>query len=342
MFNTLLVNGPGGDPCVYLEMKYRRRAFLFDLGDLHLLPPRNILKVEHICVSHTHMDHFIGFDHLIRICLGRDRHIALYGPPGFLAQVESRLQAYTWNLVEQYVNDFVLIATEVDPKGQMTTRRFPCRRAFRAEGEDEIRAFNGSLFEDSYFSLQGAFLDHKIPCLAFRAEEKRRINIRKEALQEMGLPAGPWINGLKDCLVNGCPPDFPVRIWWKNENGSPMERWAPLGTLVDRIVKITPGQKIAYVTDALYSEDNAGIIVHLARDADILFIEGSFLDGEAEQAARKYHLTARQAGALAREAGVKRMIPFHFSPKYRGWEDQLLEEAETAFRGNSGQRDALR
>ncbi|HAJ27342.1 MAG TPA: ribonuclease Z [Syntrophus sp. (in: bacteria)] len=341
MFNTVLVNGPGGDPCVYLEMKYRRRALLFDLGELHALPPRNILKVEHICVSHTHMDHFIGFDHLIRICLGRDRHIALYGPPGFLEQVESRLRAYTWNLVEQYVNDFVIIATEADPKGQMKTRRFSCRRAFRAEGEDEIGAFDGLLFEDRYFSLQGAFLDHKIPCLAFRAEEKRRINIRKDALQELGLPAGPWLNGLKDCIVNDCPPDFPVRIWWKNEKGLPMERWAPLGTLADRIVKITPGQKIAYVTDALYSEDNAGIIVNLARDADILFIEGSFLDVEAEQAARKYHLTARQAGALAREAGVKRMIPFHFSPKYCGFEDQLIDEAETAFRGNSTQREAL-
>ncbi len=341
MFNTVLVNGPGGDPCVYLEMKYRRRALLFDLGNLHALPPRNILKVEHICVSHTHMDHFIGFDHLVRICLGRDRHIALYGPPGFLEQVESRLHAYTWNLVEQYVNDFVLIATEVDPKGQMTTRRFSCRRAFRAEGEDEIRPFDGLLFEDSYFSLRGAFLDHKIPCLAFRAEEKRRINIRKDALQELGLPAGPWLSGLKDCIVNDCPPDSPVRIWWKNEKGLPMERWAPLGTLADRIVKITKGQKIAYVTDALYSEDNAGMIVNLARAADILFIEGSFLDVEAEQAAKKYHLTARQAGALAGEAGVKRMIPFHFSPKYRGWEDHLIEEAETAFRGNSGQREAL-
>jgi ribonuclease Z len=287
------------------------------------------------------MDHFIGFDHLVRICLGRDRHVALYGPPGFLAQVESRLRAYTWNLVEQYVNDFVLIATEVDPNGRMTTRRFSCRRAFRAEGEDEVRAFDGSLFEDRYFSLQAAFLDHKIPCLAFRVEEKRRINIRGDALQELGLPTGPWLNGLKDCIVNDCTPDFPVRIWWKNEAGLSMERWASLGTLADRIVKITPGQKIAYVTDALYSEDNVGIIVNLTRDADILFIEGSFRDVEADQAARKYHLTARQAGALAREAGVKRMIPFHFSPKYRGSEDLLIEEAEAAFSGHSDQCDAL-
>ncbi len=341
MFNTVLVNGPGGDPCVYLEMKYRRRALLFDLGDLQLLPSRNILKVEHICVSHTHMDHFIGFDQLVRICLGRNRQIALYGPPGFLDQVGSRLRAYTWNLVEQYVNEFNIIATEFDPRGQMTTRRFSCRRGFRVEDEDERGIFDGSLFADRYFSLQAAFLDHRIPCLAFRAEEKRRINIRKDALGEEGLPVGPWLNGLKDCLVNDCPPDYPVRIWWKNAAGSLLERWAPLGALADRIVKVTPGQKIAYVTDALYSADNAAIIVDLARDADILYIEGSFLDAEADLAAGKYHLTARQAGALAREAGVKRMILFHFSPKYRGREDQLIAEANAAFNGHSDQREAL-
>jgi ribonuclease Z len=279
------------------------------------------------------MDHFIGFDHLVRICLGRNRQISLYGPPGFLAHVESRLHAYTWNLVEQYMNDFNLIATEIDPRGQMKTRRFSCRRAFRAEGEDETRTFDGLLFEDRYFSLQGAFLDHRIPCLAFRAEEKRRINIRKDALRELGLPTGPWLAGLKDCLVNDCPRDYPVRIWWKNEAGLPMERWASLGPLTDRIVKITPGQKIAYVTDAIYNKYNAGIIVDLARNADILFIETSFLDVEADQAAGKYHLTARQAGIMAREAGVKRLIPFHFSPKYRGMEGQLIAEAEAAFRG---------
>ena len=71
MFSAALINPPGGDPGVYLEMKYRRRALLFDLGEINALPPRNILKIEHVCVSHTHMDHFIGFDHLVRVCPGR-------------------------------------------------------------------------------------------------------------------------------------------------------------------------------------------------------------------------------------------------------------------------------
>ena len=341
MFSAALINPPGGDPGVYLEMKYRRRALLFDLGEINALPPRNILKIEHVCVSHTHMDHFIGFDHLVRVCLGRNRRISLYGPPGFLRQVERRLQAYNWNLVEEYVNDFEIIATEVDPEGWLRRRRFSCRRAFRGEEEEERRPFDGILAVDRYFTLQGAFLDHRIPCLAFRIDEKRRINIRKDALQELGLPTGAWLNELKDCLVDERPPDYPVRIRWK-EGGIFRERRVPLGEIAGKIVRITPGQRIAYVTDAVYSAANVRTILSLARDVDLLFIEGPFLHEDARQAARKYHLTARQAGLLAGEAGAKRLVIFHLSPKYRGREADLHTEAAAAFRENATRsKDAL-
>jgi len=70
MFNARLVNDPFGDPALYLDLRYRREALLFDLGDIQELAPRMILKIDHIFVTHTHMDHFIGFDHLLRICLG--------------------------------------------------------------------------------------------------------------------------------------------------------------------------------------------------------------------------------------------------------------------------------
>ena len=65
----------------------------------------------------------------------------------------------------------------------------------------------------------------------------------------------------------------------------------------------------------------------------MLFIETPFLDEDAETAAKKYHLTARQAGLLAREAQVKRVIPFHFSPKYKPTPLALTEETMAAFTG---------
>ena len=108
----------------------------------------------------------------------------------------------------------------------------------------------------------------------------------------------------------------------------------PLGDLRKTIVLIVPGQKITYVTDTVYNAENAEKIVELARGADYLFIEAPFLHEEAERAALKYHLTAAQAGALARGSGAVRVIPFHFSPKYTGMEERLERELEGAFAGN--------
>lgn len=39
LLHPFLVNEPFGDPAVYVEMKFARRGLLFDLGDLHALPP---------------------------------------------------------------------------------------------------------------------------------------------------------------------------------------------------------------------------------------------------------------------------------------------------------------
>ena len=73
-----------------------------------------------------------------------------------------------------------------------------------------------------------------------------------------------------------------------------------------------------------------------ARDAEILFIEARFLERDRERAAARRHLTARQAGVLARGAGVKRVVPFHFSPRHAHEEMALRGEVEAAFAGAEG------
>jgi len=330
MFSARLVNDPFGDPALYLDLRYRREALLFDLGDIQGLPPRMILKIDHIFVTHTHMDHFIGFDHLLRVCLGREKHLALFGPPGFIGNVEGKLRAYTWNLVENYTNDFRLIATEIHPD-RTETAVFSCRQAFRPGMERREAPFDGTILEREAYRVKAIFLDHRVPCLAFRLEEKRRVNVMKSALEEMGLPGGEWINSLKDSIYRNDPDDRSFRAWWKGEDRKIVERVLPLGELKEKIVKMTPGQKMVYISDVIYSPANAERIVELARGADVLYIEACFLEEDRQRAADKYHLTALQAGRLARLAGVKRFVLFHHSPKYRGMEERLEGEAMRAF-----------
>jgi ribonuclease Z len=333
LFHPSLINGPFDDPGIQIDFLFDRRAVLFDMGEMSHLPPRKLLKVSHIFISHTHVDHFIGFDHLVRLCLGRDKKLHLFGPPGFVDQVWHRLSSYTWNLVQNYPTDFTVVAAEVHPDGKGLIGEFHCKKGFSPEQMRSATFHDGILHDEETFRVRSVFLDHRIPCLAFALEEKNHVNIMKSRMAELDLQVGEWLTGLKRAVLRDAPDDLPIRAWWRGEDGT-VERKIPLGELKKEIVRIVPGQKIAYVTDAVYTDENAERIVDLARGADYLFIESTFLQSDAARAAERKHLTALQAGSLGRRAGAARVIPFHFSPKYTGQEELLHRETEMAFAGN--------
>jgi ribonuclease Z len=332
LFHPSLINDPFGDPGLHIDCLFERRSLLFDLGDIRALPARKLLRVRDVFVTHAHMDHFMGFDWLLRLLLGRDQRLRLYGPPGFVTQVGHRLAAYTWNLVSRYETDFTIDAVELHPGGSARRASFRCRSGFAREQETQATLPDGVLLDEEGFRVRAVFLDHRTPCLAFALEEKAHLNIWKNRLDEMGLPTGPWLQDLKRAVRRGLPDTTPIPVRWRDRDGA-HERVVPLGELRARVVRAVPGQKIAYVTDAVYHEANARAIVDLARSADVLFIEAPFLDRDAGRAAAKYHLTARQAGSLARAAGVKGVVPFHFSPMYHDMGEALRTELERAYRG---------
>ena len=70
-FRAFLVNDLFGDPALYVSLPWERRALLFDLGDITALSAGRLLKITDVFVSHAHVDHFVGFDHLLRVLLGR-------------------------------------------------------------------------------------------------------------------------------------------------------------------------------------------------------------------------------------------------------------------------------
>ncbi|CAH2599182.1 Metal-dependent hydrolases of the beta-lactamase superfamily III [Rhodovastum atsumiense] len=309
-----LVNGVFGDPVMYADLMFDRQALLFDMGDLRALPTRKLLRVAHAFVSHAHMDHFGDFDWLLRLLLGRETTLGLYGPPGFIDQVAHKLGAYTWNLIRSYAGQLVLAVTEVAGDGRLLHARFASATAFMRE---DLPATAGDvLLETPVLRVRCAVLDHGTPCLGFVLEETAHVNIWRNRLDARGLPVGPWLRELKQAILRGAPDET-------------MVGGQALGTVRDLAV-VVPGQRIAYVTDVRFTDANAARIVALARDADVLFIEAGFLDADAAQAARRNHLTAVQAGTLARRAGAKRLVPLHFSTRYSGQEAALRAEAAQA------------
>jgi ribonuclease Z len=325
IFHPQLINGPFGDPALYVECMYQRRSLLFDAGAIQDFPQGKLLKISYVFISHAHMDHFIGFDHLIRLMLGRPKHLRVYGPAPFIDQVVHRLRSYSWNLVRGYEERLVLEVTQLEDH-RMERVILDCGEGFRDPGERDVLAFAGFICQEQGFRVRAALLDHKIPSLAFCLEEPIHIQILKGHLKDWELTVGPWLRELKEAILRGEDDDFPVRV--APSHRGPM----PLGWLRENLVQTVPGQRIGYVVDAGYGEANRKKIVSLVREADLLFIEAAFLQEDQSRAEATAHLTALQAGRLAAEARVAKVIPFHFSPKYTPDGGRLSAEVEQAFR----------
>lgn len=329
-FSPYLVNDRFGDPGLYVEVRWSRRSLLFDLGDNCSLSPSRLLRAQDIFISHTHMDHFIGFDRLIRVALGRGKHLRLYGPPGLIENIQGKLRGYTWNLVDGY--PLTIEAREYHPT-HIQRAHFHAKDAFNGQLETPIPGEHSHIFpvlQEPALLVKAVALNHRIPSLAFSLEEPFHININKTRLHEAGLPVGSWLKEVKQLIWDGTPDShtFSATLYLEHRKE---ERTFQLGFLKRQFTTITRGQKIAYVVDCRYDEENEQKIIQLCRGADTLFCEAPFLEADREKAANRYHLTANQAGILGRKAEVQQLVVFHFSPRYTGQGDKLHNEAMQAF-----------
>ncbi|MFZ2631731.1 MAG: MBL fold metallo-hydrolase [Desulfosalsimonadaceae bacterium] len=336
-FQPCLINDASGDPGLFISFAFNRRAIVFDLGDIAALSPRDTLKISHVFISHTHMDHFAGFDRLLRTLLGRSKTLYIYGPEGFLRNLEGKLSGYTWNLVENFTNQLIIHATEVTEEHHIA-RRYACRDGFQPIQDPTPPAprfhhteNNSSrnvhvLHQEPSFHVTASVLDHGIPCLGFSLKENFRINIRKDRLDDLGLLPGPWLYQFKQAVYDGRDPEsiFPVL---NDQDGPAAGKGYTIKGLLEEIAIVSKGQKITYIVDAAYQPANVEKMIALAKNADHLFIEAAFLEKDRGHAARKLHLTARQAGEIAGLAGARRFTLFHFSSRYQHAEKLFYAEA---------------
>ncbi len=326
LLHAELINSPLEDPALFIEVLWEHRALLFDAGYLGNFRAARLMKISHIFITHTHIDHFIGFDTIVRLMLNREKSLMIFGPPGFLGNIRGKLSGYTWNLTEGY--PFSILAAEVHPEN-ILLQEFRSKEKF-VPGKKTEKRFDGVLHEDEHLQFRAAHLNHLIPCLGFALQERSHININKEILAEWGFPVGPWLRDLKEAIWRGEGEGFRLKAP-RNDKGGLAETEISIGKLKEAVT-LTRGQKIAYVADCRFDPENRRKIVEIAQGADLFFCEAAFLHRDRDRAEERAHLTARQAGELAREAGAKELRIFHFSPKYEKETDLLYGEAEEAFR----------
>ena len=100
-----------------------------------------------------------------------------------------------------------------------------------------------------------------------------------------------------------------------------------LGDLKGRALRIAPGQAVAYVTDAAPHGENRAKILRSPTRPISSSSKRCFWNATAPSRWPSHHLTAWEAGALAREAGVRHVTPFHHSARYLSEPDALRDEA---------------
>ncbi len=265
-----LINDPFGDPGLLVQFLLQKQVLLFDLGDLSPLSNGTLLKVSHVFVSHTHIDHFIGFDRLLRTLFGREKTLTIFGPENIIQNVEGKLAGFTWNLVELYSESLTIEVVEVRESG-LLKGTFRAIDRFKLCDEKEEPFVDGLIVDNPVFSVRAAILEHRVPCLGFALQEKPHVNINKDKLQSMKAEPGPWLNELKQSILRSEPESTLIMVPF-GEPGNFRTKDIPLSQLKNDLVEVFPGQKIGYVVDTVFNDRNRKKIVELVESADVFFL----------------------------------------------------------------------
>lgn len=140
------------------------------------------------------------------------------------------------------------------------------------------------------WTLWARALDHGVPAVGYRLQEADQRTMLPERLAAQGV-AGPAIRTL---IADG-------RI----EIGG-----RTIG--IEEVSAPRPGQSVAFVMDTRM----CAAAIELARGADLLICESTYLAADADKARDHGHLTAGEAATIAREAGVRQLVLTHFSQRY--------------------------
>jgi ribonuclease Z len=271
---------------IALRLMQRGEVWLFDCGEgtQHQLLRSHvrISQIRRIFVTHMHGDHIFGLMGLLASAglAGDVRAIDIYGPAS--------------------LSDYI----------------HACTRYSRTHFSYPVNIHKhhpGIIYEDDEYVVSCERLDHRVPALGYRIDEKNRPGrFDVEKAKELGIPPGPIYGKLKQgesiTLADG-------RII----NGR------------DLCGETQVGRKLVYCTDTIYCEN----AVKLARDADLLIHEATFSHRDADLAYQGLHSTSTMAAQVALGAQAKHLIVTHFSPRYSPGNavqpEDLLQEAKAIF-----------
>lgn len=149
----------------------------------------------------------------------------------------------------------------------------------------------GLVHDDGRFRIEATFLEHGIDNVGWRITEPDTRKYDQAKLEAHGI-AGPLVRELI-------------------EKGRLITR-AGQTVMLDEVSWIRPGDSIAIVIDTRYCQN----AIDIAKGAKLLLCESTYQEEHHDLAYKHFHLTAREAATIAKQAGVRMLVLTHFSARY--------------------------
>lgn len=304
--------GPFHDPALLVSVKNQKSSILFDCGTLFGLKTRDLMKVEWLFLSHLHIDHFIGFDHLLRVRLFSDLPLNVVGPPGTSQALFHRLQSYTWNLTSG--SPFIVRALELDQHEISNFQIFPCHDRFlpSSQSVEPILDSSGALSLFDGVRLRWHPVEHGVPCNSYRLERFFSPKFSLETCKSLALEPGPWVKKLTE---GG---DFELEVDGTIRNS----QW-----LSEQLLTPVPSESLGFLTDTVLNPRLHERLAVFFRGVTTLACECAYLRRDIELANQNQHMTTEQVASLAKESESEELLLFHLSRRYQesGPDEHLIE-----------------
>ena len=303
------------DPGILVSPANFPFSLLFDAGTLHGLKVRNLQRVKWLFFSHFHIDHVIGFDHLLRVRLFSDVPLTVFGPPGTTRIIGNRLQGYAWNLTSG--SPFILRTVEFEGDLEIRVTEFACHDSFEPQMIDTPKSLNliaaRTISIAKHLTIQWHPVNHGVPCMAYRLDHSSPPKFSHREATRLGLKPGPWIRILVESeqVVN------------QKVNGVLRDRaW-----LSQRLLESVSPQSLGYLTDTMLDEPLASELQAFFAGVTTLCSESAYLDSEADLARANLHMHCSQVANLAKRCGAAHLKIFHLSRRHieNGPEPHLSE-----------------
>ncbi|MDT8443316.1 MAG: MBL fold metallo-hydrolase [Desulfuromonadales bacterium] len=311
------------DPVMFINIRPTGRGILLDCGQLHHLAKRVLRSIDALFISHAHMDHLMGFDHLLRHVHVAPRTIAVYGPSGIADRISHKLAGYDWNLTEE--TWCTIMVYEVQPR-QVERFEFAGSRGFTSRYRQTIPRHDRTIYQSRHLKVEAEICDHKIPVLIFRVTEARSFLLDRQRMLAENLLPGPWLKDLEKRFYADSLNTGPIEIWKDSGGEHTVETVDNAEKLYQKICRDVPPASIGYLSDVGMTSENLSRICDLMNGVTLLVSECTFLAEDEEKARISSHLCTTDLNRISRQIEPDFLLPMHLSKSYISDTQRLYAE----------------